>query len=77
MFNYQDRKITIEEIERTNVDGKYKGFGIGNRANIFTIYKEHGYNDRQTIFDISCGYGDLQSPFLETNKAVENILEVN
>ena len=26
MLNYQDRKITIEEIlSRTNVDGKYKG----------------------------------------------------
>ena len=41
MLNYQDRKITIEEIlSRTNVDGKYKGFGLATGRIFLRFYKE-------------------------------------
>ena len=70
MLNYQDRKLTINDIlEKKPAKNKYKGLWDWQKGEYFySFIKKHGYSDRHTIFDIGCGYGRLAIPVLKNQK---------
>lgn len=66
MLNYQDRKLTLDQIlRRKPVEGRFQGLWDWWRGDYYLDYmKRHGVLPDQTIVDYGCGYGRLAIPCL-------------
>lgn len=66
MLDYQDRKISIEDIlKKRGPTDRYKGLWHWEKGNDYFRYmSKHGLKSNHVVFDLGCGYGRCAIPLL-------------